>query len=112
MTDTKTEIPPMRFVSFRQIYDPIEKIRHFELKYANKRKTSIERFFSIYSKPSFELERKQEARVLRCFSLAFDNPKIRFNKRRFKINLSNKQNTSTNRRFFFLYKLNQKLFLH
>ena len=52
-------------------------------------------------------------RLLRCFSLAFDNSKTRFEKKIcFKIKFSNKRKTSTKRRTFFLYKLNQKVFMH
>ena len=58
----------------RQIYEPIEKIRLFKIKYANKRKSSTKRFFSMHSKPIF-LERNQEAGLLRRILIAFDNSK-------------------------------------
>ena len=106
MIDTKIGVPTLLFVSFRQIDDPIEKrrfkvnfkitekthLRHFKIKYTNKRKSSNKRFFSMHSKPIF-LERKQEAGLLRCISLAFDNSKSRLKKRCFEINFSKKQTT-------------------
>ena len=58
---TQQGVPTLLFVRFRQLSDPIEKIRHFKTKNAKELKGSTKNFFSIHSKTIFALERKQEA---------------------------------------------------
>ena len=84
------------------------------MKKSNKRKTQLrDELFSLQAKPKkvSALEPAQKLGSLRCFWLVFDISKTRLKKDLLK-KITNKRKTSTKKRTFVLYQLDQNIFLN